>query len=62
MKQEVVEESEMKSERRDRQSVKKKKSMDNGWYRVEGITSHRINTEGKRPKLELRVNWEGYSE
>ena len=36
--------------------------MDNGWYRVEGITSHRVSTEGKKTKLELRVKWEGYSE
>lgn len=44
------------------QATKKRKCTDNGWYRVEGITGHRINTDGKRPKLELRVKWEGYSE
>jgi len=37
--------------------------MDNGWYRVEGITGHRINnSDGKKDRLELRVKWAGYSE
>lgn len=41
---------------------KVKKNMENGWYKVEGITGHRLNTEGKRVKFELRVKWEGYTE
>jgi len=37
--------------------------MDNGWYRVEGITGHRVNdSDGKKGRLELRVKWAGYSE
>jgi|688.fasta_scaffold390641_1 hypothetical protein len=33
----------------------------NGWYRVEGITGHRVSTtDSKWGKLELRVKWEGY--
>jgi hypothetical protein len=42
---------------------KKQKNMDNGWYRVEGITGHRVNdSDGKKGRLELRVKWAGYSE
>lgn len=33
----------------------------NGWYRVERITGHRLNTKGKQSKLELRVKWHGYA-
>lgn len=48
----------------DSQSEKKdKKSLgNNGWYNVDRITGHRLNTDGKRSKLELRVKWEGYDE
>lgn len=43
------------------ESKKKQKNMDNGWYRVEGITGHRINSnEGKKGRLELKVKWAGY--
>ena len=42
---------------------KKQKHLINGWYRVEGITGHRVNAEdSKVGKLELRVKWEGYQE
>ena len=50
----------------DSPSVKGKKDKqslgNNGWYRVERITGHRLNTEGKRTKLEFRVKWEGHAE
>lgn len=41
---------------------KEKKTTDKGWYRVEGITNHRIQSIGKRTKFELKVHWEGYEE
>jgi hypothetical protein len=41
---------------------KQKKSLERGWYRVEGITGHRMTKQKKRDQIELRVKWEGYQE
>ena len=39
-----------------------KKSKERGWYKVEGITGHRIVRAKNKDHLELRVKWEDYSE
>ena len=45
---------------------KKKKSQNQsnqrGWYRVDCITGHRITRIKNKDVIELRVQWEGYSE
>lgn len=50
------------TERSSRERKEPKRKVENGWYRVEGITNHRVNTDGKRDKFELKVNWEGYAD
>ena len=39
-----------------------KKSKERGWYKVEGITGHRIVKVKNKDLIELRVKWEGYAD
>ena len=41
---------------------KPQKSKERGWYRVEGILSHRITKVHNRDQIELKVKWEDYTE
>lgn len=45
-----------------RPEVVPKKSKERGWYRVEGITGHRISRVRNKEFVELRVKWEDYTE
>lgn len=43
-----------------RPAARPQKSKERGWYRVEGILSHRVVKAKNGGRLELKVKWDGY--
>jgi hypothetical protein len=40
----------------------REKNNENGWYRIDSITSHKVVQEKNHKRLKLKVQWEGYEE